>query len=57
MNTQYFYEINNGKTGYIDANSIESAREIFKTLFPDVAPECAGIWTPSDPEYPENTDL
>ena len=51
--TQYFFETDGGETGYIEASSIEEARAKFRADHPEIDPQCAGVWAPEDPEYPQ----
>lgn len=49
---KFYWETDGGEFGYIAADSIEQAREIFAAEHPDVRPDRAGVWAPTDPEYP-----
>ena len=54
MSTAYYFETDGGSAGYIQADSLESARAKFAADHPDIAPERAGIWAPTEFEHPLN---
>ena len=49
--TKFFYETDSGKSGWIEAETIEEARAAFAAEHPEIDPACAGIWAPGQPEY------
>lgn len=51
---KFFYETDGGDSGYINAKNIDTAREIFFGEHPDIDPQCAGLWSPDDSEYPDD---
>lgn len=49
---KYFFETDGGQYGWIEAKSIDEAREIFRAEHPDIRPDRAGVWGPGDEDYP-----